>query len=279
MAEQVDSRAAGDRQVQIGYRITAVDLLSGEELSEPQVLAGPAAVAVHRLLTKLHAQSLAEGLSAAAAAAAAEAAAPAVTDAVGAACSSGGGGSGGGADSSGRVPSAAAQALAAEVLRLLPRGLQEQGPVAMMARLQEYLGAQQPRLGSAGTPALLSALSAAAAAAAGVDGHEAAVSAEQADAPFLPATGGGGGGGGGSRPRSRRTSGSGVSSAQHDAAALVDDAALELQQHLATLPPAHPGALRARKRKSDAGNQRTRRCVACCCLVTTHSTCDLRLRL
>lgn len=45
-------------QVTVGYSITPINLSDGQSLAEPQILSGTAALALHGLLMKLHAESM-----------------------------------------------------------------------------------------------------------------------------------------------------------------------------------------------------------------------------
>lgn len=45
-------------QVTVGYSITPINISNGQALAEPQILSGTAALALHGLLMKLHAENM-----------------------------------------------------------------------------------------------------------------------------------------------------------------------------------------------------------------------------
>lgn len=53
-----DGHSSAVSKVTVGYKVTPINLVNGQALAEPQVLAGTAALALHGLLMKLHAQNM-----------------------------------------------------------------------------------------------------------------------------------------------------------------------------------------------------------------------------
>ncbi len=53
-----DVHVTAEPPVTLGYKITPINLVTGQDLAEPQVLDGTAALALHGLLMKLHAQTM-----------------------------------------------------------------------------------------------------------------------------------------------------------------------------------------------------------------------------
>lgn len=50
--------AAGAAAFALGYEVTPVNLATGQPLAKPQLLSGPAAMAAHALLMKIHSKKL-----------------------------------------------------------------------------------------------------------------------------------------------------------------------------------------------------------------------------
>eukprot|EP00878_Enallax_costatus_P019830 GHUV01020935.1.p1 GENE.GHUV01020935.1~~GHUV01020935.1.p1 ORF type:complete len:322 (+),score=118.88 GHUV01020935.1:1141-2106(+) len=141
--QQIEVGSQTPSQVTVGYSVTPINLTNGQALAEPQILSGTAALALHGLLMKLHAESMQGQLTAKPAAQRDTAAQQSV--AVSAA-----------AQASARPSSHVAAApradnahqlrmdnLPPEVLRLLPQELLEQGPAALLQQLQQYLQLKQ----------------------------------------------------------------------------------------------------------------------------------------